>query len=278
MYKQSPKKKHSYLRPANMIYLVLLSVITSFFYSVSLKANQENKNDPEYILKIGTMDLIPYGWEDKNNQKHGIIYELNHEIGLRLGIPFTNKIYPFKRMLRLLKSGKLDIISSQAHQEAMDSGEKLGIQHNVDIIAATKKGSDIQSIADLKGKNLIYHLSASYKELEGFPNSITRVNNYRQSVITLYKGRENDAAVFSEPAYYYWMKDLGLTSTDFGNIIIITPNKNQWIFVRRDFPDALKSDIKKVVAEIYKEKLYIDLLFKYGKNGSNDVLKGSSLK
>ena len=181
-------------------------------------------------------------------------------------------------MLRLLKSGKLDIISSQAHQEAMDSGEKLGIQHNVDIIAATKKGSDIQSIADLKGKNLIYHLSASYKELEGFPNSITRVNNYRQSVITLYKGSENDAAVFSEPAYYYWMKDLGLTSTDFGNIIIITPNKNQWIFVRRDLPDALKSDIKKVVAEIYKEKLYIDLLIKYGKNGSNDTLKGSSLK
>ncbi|MEH6446344.1 MAG: transporter substrate-binding domain-containing protein, partial [Oceanospirillaceae bacterium] len=192
-----------------MNYLVALSVITSLFYSVYLKANQENKIDPEYVLKIGTMDLIPYGWEDKHNQKHGIIYELNHEIGLRLDIPFTNKIYPFKRMLKLLKSAKIDVVSSQAHQEAMDSGEKLGIQHNVDVIAGTKKGSDIQSMADLKGKNLIYHLSSSYKELEGLPSSITRTENYKQSLMYLYKGKQNHAAVFSEPAYYYWMKDLG---------------------------------------------------------------------
>ncbi|MEH6445511.1 MAG: hypothetical protein V7784_16575, partial [Oceanospirillaceae bacterium] len=104
-----------------------------------------------------------------------------------------------------------------------------------------------------------------YKELEGLPNSITRTENYKQSLMFLYKGKINDAAVFSEPAYYYWMKDLGLTNKDFGNVIIITPNKNQWIFVRRDLPDTLKSDIKRVVAEIYKENLYNRLLFKYGK-------------
>ena len=60
-----------------MIYLVILSAITALISSVNLKANQENKIDSEYVLKIGTMDLAPYGWKDEINQKHGIIYELN---------------------------------------------------------------------------------------------------------------------------------------------------------------------------------------------------------
>jgi ABC-type amino acid transport substrate-binding protein len=243
-----------------------MSIITSLLYCSGLKAAPENNSDPDYILKIGTMGLIPYGWKDGSNNKHGIIYELNHEIGVRLDIPFTNNIYPFKRMLKMLKDGDLDLISSQAHQEAIDSGEKLGVQHAVDVIAGTRKGSNIKSISDLKGKNLIYHLSSSYKELEGLPSTITRVNNYRHSIINLYKDKKMDAAVFSEPAYYYWMKDLGLTKEDFGEVILVKSNKFQWVFVRRNLSDGLKSDIKKVVAEIYNENLYDDLLMKYGKS------------
>lgn len=248
-----------------MVYLLAFIMALPFLYSVELKANQVDIKETETVLKIGTMDLVPYGWEGQDSQRRGIIYELNNEIGVRLGVPFTNNIYPFKRMLKLLKAGKLDIVSSQAHQEALNSGEKLAIQHNVDVIAATKKGSNIQSINDLKDKNLIYHLSSSYDELEGFPKSITRAVNYKEALFTLYKGMGNDAAVFSEPAYYFWMKDMGLKNEDFGRVIIVTPRKKQWIFVRRGLADSLKGDIKKVVSEIYNENLYEQLLFKYGK-------------
>jgi len=248
-----------------MTYPVALSVIISLFYPFSLLASQENQSDSNDVLKIGTMALIPYGWKDINDKKYGVIYELNHEIGLRLGIPFTNEIYPFKRMLKMLNNGDLDIISSQAHQEAMNSGEKLAIQHDVVVMAGTRKGSKIQSIEDLRDKNVIYHLSSSYKKLAAIPHSITRVNNYKESVMTLYRNKDVDAAVFSEPAYYYWLKELGLTSEDFGNVVVISPQKKQWVFVRRDLPDRLKSDVKRVVAKIYKENVYNDLLFKYGK-------------
>lgn len=245
-----------------MTYLVVLSLLIPLLFSVSIKANPSHSVG---TLKIGTMSLAPYGWQDKEGQGHGIIYELNQEIGLRLNIPFTNKIYPFKRMLKLLDSGQLDLISSQAHRDTLKSGEKLAIQHSIDVIAVAKKGSNIQYLTDLKGKNLIYHLSSSYQELEGFPNSITRTNNYRQSLLALHKGVDQDAAVFSEPAYYYWRKELGLTDRDFGNVVLITSNKYQWIFVRRGLADSLKKDIKKVVSEIYQQNLYQDLLLKYGK-------------
>jgi len=242
-----------------------LLVIYSIVFSGNVAANQENNKNPEYVLKIGTMDLIPYGWMDDKQLKQGIIYDLNQEIGERLKMPFTNKIYPFKRMLKRLKSGKIDLISSQAHQESIEAGEKLSVQHNIDVIVGTTKKSNIQSIADLKDRHLVYHLSASYIELEGLPASVTRVNNYRQSLISLYKNRNIDAAVFSEPAYYYWMKELDLKQTDFGKVILLRPNKNQWIFVRSNLPAYLKSKIKKVVEDIYQENLYNELLVKYGK-------------
>jgi len=246
-------------------HLATLSVIISLCFSIILQAAQVNQSDSEYVLKIGTMALVPYGWKDKKSKKHGIIYELNQEIGVRLDVPFTNEIYPFKRMLKMLDRGELDLISSQSHQEALDSGEKLGIQHEIAVIAGTKKESGIKSISDLKGKKLIYHLSSSYIELDETPHSITHVNNYKESVITLHRSRDVDAAVFSEPAYYYWLKELGLSSGDFGNVVVISPDKKQWVFVRRDLPEKLKNDIKLVVEEIYKENIYTDLLFKYGK-------------
>lgn len=217
------------------------------------------------MLKIGTMDLPPYGWEDKRGIKHGIIFEMNEEIGKRSKVSFENKIYPFKRMLKLLKSGKIDIISSQAHNDSMSSGDKLAVQFDIDVIAGTRKGSNLSSISSLKGKHLVYHRSASYKELKGLPKKITRVESYRQALGVLVKNREADAAVFSEPAYYYWMKDLGLTPSDFGNVILIEANKKQWIFVRRDFPLKLKAKLKIIVEEIYQEKVYQKLLIKYGK-------------
>ena len=216
-------------------------------------------------LKIGTMDLRPYGWQDSAGNKHGIIYELNEEIGKRMKIPYVNNIYPFKRMLKLLKDGEIDLISSQAHSQSLKSGDKLAVQFDINVIAGTRKGSNISKISDLKDKQLVYHRSASYTELSGLPKEITRVNSYEQALGVLFKDRHADAAVFSEPAYYYWMKSMGLSPKDFGNIVLVTANKKQWIFVRRNFPEKLKEKLRTVVNEIYLGDSYKKLLYKYGK-------------
>jgi ABC-type amino acid transport substrate-binding protein len=236
---------------------IILTLISMFSLSVF---------SGEPSLKIATMDLKPYGWEDDAREKHGIIYEMNQEIGKRMKVSFTNKIYPFNRMLKLLSDGQVDIISSQAHKASIAAGEKLAIQFDINVIAGTSKGSGISKISDFKNKQIIYHNSASYKELEGLPRNIIRVDSYLQSLAILARKNHSDGAVFSEPAYYYWMKVKGLSPRDFGNVVMIRPNKKQWIFVRRDLPRKMKVKIKKVVNDIYKEKLYQKLLSKYGKD------------
>ena len=220
--------------------------------------------EDKYILKIATMKLPPYGWIDKDKKRNGLVFEISQEIGTRSGLPFTNEILPFNRMLAMLKNGKIDILSSQPHQKAIDAGDKLGIIFKINVIAATKKNSGISKIEDFKGKQLIYHLGASYQQLEGFPKKIHRVSSYKQALEMLHIRESMDGAVFSEPAYYYYMQQIGLTSNDFGKVIYIERDKEQWIFVRRGIPLGIKAKLKRVVEEIYQENMWEQLLKKYG--------------
>jgi ABC-type amino acid transport substrate-binding protein len=220
--------------------------------------------EENYTLKIATMKLPPYGWIDQDKNKHGLVFEISEEIGIRSGLPFTNEILPFNRMLSMLKDGKIDILSSQPHQKALDAGDKLGIIFKINVIAATKKNSGISKIEDFKGKQLIYHLGSSYHQLEGLPKKIIRVSSYKQALEMLYKRKRVDGAVFSEPAYYHYMRQIGLNSDDFGKIIYIERDKEQWIFVRKGIPREIKTKIKKVVYEIFQEDMWDKLLVKYG--------------
>ena len=236
-------------------------LLTLNCYASEIK-NSGVENTP---LKIGTMKLPPYGWIDNQGVKHGVIYDMNEEIGLRSGLKYENQILPFARMLEKLKTGELDLVSSLAHKPALEAGEQLAIQHTVTVIVVTRKGSNIQTINDLKGKHLVYIRSASYPQLEGIPNRISRVDNYRQSVLLLKKRPVVDGAVFTEPAYYYWVKTLGFKPNDFGTVIPIEKGKKQWIFVKKNLSVKRKKILKSVTDEIYKENMYEKLLIKYGK-------------
>lgn len=223
--------------------------------------------DPQHhtTLKLVTMDLPPYGWVDEQGKPHGIIYELTEEIGKRSGLAYTHKIRPFSRMLLELKYGKVDLLSSLAHEETLSSGEKLAIQFHIDVIAGTKKGSDIQHINDFQGKDMAYPNSAFYPQLEGIPKKISYAKGYKQVLKMLHQRPNIQGAVFSEPAYYYWMQDANLSPDDFGRVITIEADKPQWIFVRKGLPEQLRVKLNRVVEDIYNEGMYEALLVKYGK-------------
>jgi len=245
----------------------ILTVIISISLYFSLLSTTSAKPLTEEVtsLRLVTMNLPPYGWIDEKGKPHGIIYELTEEIGKRSGLPYTHKISPFSRMLLELKVGKVDLLSSQAHKRALDSGDKLAIQFYIDVIAGTKKDSKIKTIKDFKDKSLIYHHGASYKQLDGLPSSITYARGYHQSLLMLNKRQKFHGAIFSEPAYYYWMKDLGLSADDFGNVVTIEKNIKQWVFVRKDLPEEVRNTLKSIVDELRREGFYESLLKKYGK-------------
>ncbi|HET9646514.1 MAG TPA: transporter substrate-binding domain-containing protein, partial [Burkholderiaceae bacterium] len=138
------------------------------------------------MLRVATMDLPPYGWVDEKGAKQGVEYELAEQLAIRSGFRYTNEIMPFARMLQALKEGKVDLLSSQAHQQALDAGEQLAVIHTNNVLVATKKDAGIKTLEDLRGKTFVYHRAASYKQLEGVPGHIERVNSYEQALNMLH--------------------------------------------------------------------------------------------
>lgn len=238
--------------------LATMAVVTCLMLSFGVLAHALHaKNDH---LRFATMDLKPYGWVDNNGINQGVIYEMNQEIGLRFGLSFDNTIMPFSRMAELLKLEHIDLISSQPHKEILEAGDKLAVQHNVNVIAVTKKGSAIKELDDLKNAHLIYHDLASYSKLEGYPKSITRVPSYEQMLKMLYHHESLDAGVMSEPAFYYFVKQTGLTPEDFGEIITIHSDIEQWIIVRKGLDNDTRAKLETIVTSIYQESMYERLI------------------
>ena len=237
-----------------------------FLSGVTFSAEPRQEFSDKYILKIATMDLPPYGWIDEQGKKHGLVFDISEEVGKRSGMRYANEILPFSRMLKLLKDGEVDILSSQAHRNALEAGDKLAVIFKINVIAVTRKDSSINSIKDLKGKVFIYHMSASYKQLEGFPKEIYRVGNYEQAVQMLCIRKDVDAAIISEPAFYYFMQKQGRSLKDFGKIIPIERDKEQWMFVRRGIATEIRTKLKLIVEQIYRENLWEKLLSEYKKS------------
>lgn len=235
--------------------IALLCVAATVFLPIT-QAPAENAA-PE--LRIGTLGLQPYGWRDADGRKHGIVYSMHQAIGERSGLRFTNEIIPFARMLTMLKEGRLDMVTSQPHRAALKAGVPLMTTNAINVIAATGKNTGIHSFEDLRNRRFLFMLAASYPPLEGYPGDIFRVKSYKNMLKMLRDRPSVDVGVFSEPAYYYWMKRLGFSPDDFGEVILVQ-SRDDWAFVRKDLPENIKNRLKRAIQSLKQEGYYDKLL------------------
>ncbi|WP_319466126.1 transporter substrate-binding domain-containing protein [uncultured Pseudodesulfovibrio sp.] len=226
------------------------------------------------MLRIGTMELQPYGWVDKKGNKHGSLYALHEEVGKRYGGSYSNEIIPFVRMFEMLQQGELDMISSQPHAAAMRAGDKLAVQYLNRVVVATRRDSGVRNLDDLEGRTVLVHAGASYVELDDINFQVHYMQNYRMMLEVLFLRAGIAAAVFSEPAYYYWMYMLGLSPDDFGNVVILSEDKEQWAFVRKGLAPAVRDKLKRIVNAIRKEKVYERLLSDMRKKAESNISRG----
>ncbi|WP_432735632.1 substrate-binding periplasmic protein [Maridesulfovibrio sp. FT414] len=210
-------------------------------------------------LRMGTLDLTPYGWVAADGSKHGLVYRLHEEIGKRSGLQYTNDIIPLARAFIMLKNGDLDLITAQAHNAALDAGAPLIVQNLIRVVAVTKKNSGMARLSDLKGKHLLYIIGTSYPPLEGIPGNISRTPNYHTMLKMVYSRPLIDGGIFSEPAYYYWLQQTSMTANDFGKPIPVATRKD-WVFVRKDLPAHLREKIVKAVESMREDNFYENML------------------
>ena len=86
-----------------------------------------------------------------------------------------------------------------------------------------------------------------------------RVKSYESMIKMLRERPSVDAGVFSEPAYHYWMKRLGFSPDDFGEVIFVQ-SRDDWTFDRKDLPENIKNRLKRAIQSLKQEGYYDKLL------------------
>lgn len=244
---------HTMMTKKKIWFLLFIIAIMMFSTCVAVAADMQT-------LRIGTQLLPPYGAVDGRGHKWGLLYELNQKLGKRSGMAFSNELYPYPRMIEMLACGKLDAISSQPHDLALAAGDKLAVQFEIDVIAVPRKGAGVKTLEDFRDREVVYHQGAAYAELDALPAAIHRVSDYSSVLKMLFRWENLAGGVFSEPAYYYHLHELGLSPKDFGAAIMVSPGRKQWVFVRKDMPAAMRERLAKAVNEIHAEGMYQRLL------------------
>ena len=223
------------------------------------------KRAKDFVLRIATMDLEPYGAIDSAGKGYGMLFDYCQELGRRTGIPFTNTVLPFQRMLVELQAGRVDIASSQPHKAALDAGEKLAFAFRVNVIIPTKKGSPIRSVEELGGRTLVLHQGASYPQLDNIPLSIVRVNSYEQALEMVTARPDVFGTVITEPAYKYYLHKLKMKAADFSEPLLLE-SREQWNFVRSGLPSDIKDILVKCTKQLEKENYIDKMIEKYSRS------------
>ncbi len=155
-----------------------------------------NKAQAE-ALQIHTLDIHPYGFEDKNGRIAGNLYEIANAIATEANVEFENSLVPLSRVVKYIQTNKpicTIVIRSEYSSEIAVPVANIHIDLHAGIIA--RKGIKLESYDDLDG--LIIGLArGSYLE-HPFDNDEKLQKHFvdgdRQAVKMLQMGRVDAVA------------------------------------------------------------------------------------
>lgn len=241
-------------------------------FALGAPADEADVAATRFELKIGTLDLPPYAWLDEKQQKHGITYELNEEIGKRSGLRYSNQIVPAARLLESMVHGETHFVLALEKAGQLAGAEKLALAYQLKFILVTKKNSGIRSLSELNGKTvlvprMIRGMQGGMQEylpsLAPLQVDYVDVTHYDQTLKMLEQRKGVVAAVISETAFNFEMGQLGLTSDSFGYVLPLEERAGLWAFVQPTLPAPVKDRLRQVVEEVWREKLYYQIREKY---------------
>ena len=246
------------------IWIILTTLAVSFIAMASVTTVSAAK--PNYII---TTDATypPFDFQDSNNQYTGIDQEILKTIAKREGFTYTLKPMSFNAATQSVTSGQADgIIAGMSitdeRKEVFDFGTPY---YKSGIAWAVKKGSNIKSLSDLKGKTVALKTGTAGAD---YALSIQKQYGFKVTYFndsdTLYNDVVNDnaQAIFGDlPVLQYSIKN----GTKLKVMNAKSPYESGWygFAVKKGQNKQLLASFNKGYAAIKKDGTYDKIIKKY---------------
>ncbi|NQV98797.1 MAG: transporter substrate-binding domain-containing protein [Rhodospirillales bacterium] len=221
----------------------------------------------QVTMKSGIFTIPPWGLKSDDGTLGGITVDMLDAIGRHAGILFAHSYLPFKRMIRSMETGDVEISAFYRDPE-MDANlvTPTVFIHDDNVIVIGLKGTDIRAYEDLTGKSIALPRGAHYLPKFDADTSIAKVytHGHDQSVNLLLRKRVA-AVAGSGRAIAVNLKDQGVAPSEMGEAYFLARHE-VWVHVSgKHIDERLKARIISSVNQLKLEGVFEAILGKYYK-------------
>jgi len=235
---------------------ILIALTTAYLPS---KAYSDNQSP----LKVVTLPLPPWGFQNEVGQSNGICYEWANAIAERMGRKVDNRIVPMARLFKSIEYGQADfsIMLRTPYSEKFSIPiANVGVPFRT--IVWPRKGIEINNYNDLKKVRIsmarglkVGGQFAKQKNLRIMPSM-----DYAHSMQMFRAGRV-DAIIGTQQSLSYNAIKTGLVPTQEFDTPFVLANLEGWVqasqeFAAREGLDELKAATKSLIADGTFERIY----------------------
>jgi len=135
------------VRPREIIVRCVLSIV------LVLGLNGNAVGESREQVQVRTISITPYGIHN-DGQSSGIYYDLANTMAKESGYRVVNHVYPYIRIMHELKSGQADFTIMFKYKELDEHVIYVAPLPSLKNVVIGLKGTQIDSINDLKYKTL----------------------------------------------------------------------------------------------------------------------------
>ena len=217
----------------------------------------------EEKLVAGLFNIVPYAYEE-NNKVVGITTEIIESIKEDSSLEIKMILMPYRRMLKELKSGKIDFAIFFLSDYSNTFSYNLISLYDLDTVVIGKKTLTIHSFDDLYHIRLATPLGVNYNK--GLANNkklnIHYVRDYKNAILMLKKGNI-DAIIAPSKILEYQLGLMGMNINELGEPYILTTN-TAWIqFSHKSTLQKYKPLLIETAQKLLEEDRVIQIIRKY---------------
>ncbi|MEH6459047.1 substrate-binding periplasmic protein [Chitinimonas sp. JJ19] len=141
-------------------------------------------------LRLGTLDVTPYGYLGADKQADGAFYQLTNRVAERAGLPYQNTLYPTARLYAMLQRRQIDLAISSLKLDEQMGLIKLGTISQLEgvILYRAQLPLKPRQLEEFK-PYLIGRLNGTCPLLQRKGHRLYEVSDYRQAMRMLVAGR-----------------------------------------------------------------------------------------
>jgi len=204
-------------------------------------------------IRIVTIQLRPFGFLD-NDTPHGIHYEFSNRIFELAGLPSTNRIIPYARVMKEFEDGTADVSIMYSNDALTQYAVQVIPVITYENIIIGRAGTQFASLEELHGKTVAQLRGAQMDAAFTEDTAIQKldVNDYEQGLRMLFSDRV-DAVFGADIGLYSSLKSIGHTPEELGTPLVLNTRDAYLHLSKKIATDEMISKLQQIVKTMQED-------------------------